>query len=48
VFDYNTQIPTYEALKQVIEAEEQAQTPAAPAEKLELDIDNLPPERHSA
>lgn len=49
VFDYSTQKPTYEALKQVIEAEEaQVQTPAQPTEKVELDIDNLPPERQSA
>jgi len=48
VFDYQTQKPTYEALKQVIEAEAQTETPAPPAEKLELDIDNLPPDRQSA
>lgn len=52
VFDYATQKPTYEALKQVIESENAVPEQTAPqvvAESAEnFDHDTLPPERQSA
>ena len=51
VFDYATQKPTYEALKQVIESENAVPEQTAPqvvAETKTHDLDNLPEERQSA
>jgi len=49
VFDYQTQKPTYEALKQVIEAEEaSSNAPTTDVQPVEIDINNLPLERQSA
>ena len=50
VFDYNTQKPTYEALKKVIEAEGtvEGKTPEIVDASEKHDLENLPPERQSA
>lgn len=56
VFDYNMQKPTYEALKQAIEKEEQEKAAAQQQKPVEvvteteqpIDLENLPPERQSS
>lgn len=51
VFDYNTQKPTYEALKQVIEGENaipEQKKPEVVAESNNLSLNDLPEERQSA